>query len=55
MEKQKTEPQRTNELLEKLIILQLKNDGISQDNIAKFIGRNRQVVTEILRVLQPKP
>ncbi|MBB5063902.1 transcriptional regulator [Granulicella mallensis] len=54
MEKQKTEAQRTNELLEKLIVLQLKDTGVSQANIAKFIGKKRQVVSEMLRVFQSK-
>ena len=50
----RSESQRTNELLEKLIVLHLKDQGIPQESIAKFIGKKRQSVTEMLRALQVK-
>lgn len=42
---------RTNELLEKLIILALYNTGASQDVIAQFLGKSKTTINEMLKAL----
>lgn len=48
------ESQRTNELLEKLIIVQLLGQGVGVHQIAKFIGKRSQTVTDLLKPLKAK-
>jgi hypothetical protein len=51
MEKQ-SEQQKTNELLEKLIVVQLRGQGVGQNQIAKFLGKRTQAVTGMLQTLK---
>jgi len=51
MEKQ-SEQQKTNELLEKLLIVQLRGQGVGVQQIAKFIGKRAQTVTEMLKTIK---
>jgi transposase len=46
------EQQRTNELLEKLIVVQLSNQGVSQKQIAKFLGKRAQTITQMLQMVK---
>jgi transposase len=45
---------KTNELLEKLIIIQLSAQGIGVNQIAKFVGKRAQTVNDLLKPLKTK-
>jgi len=47
----KEQSDKTNELLEKLIILTLYNSGASQDVIAQFLGKSKTTINEVLKPL----
>ena len=46
------EIKKTNELLEKLIILQLSAQGVGVNQIAKFIGKRAQTINDLLKPLK---
>lgn len=50
---EQTEAQRTNELLEKLLVIQLRGQGASRDQIAKFLGKGTHAISDMLRVIRP--
>jgi len=49
MPRVKREDDRTEDLLEKLLVFQLFSLGASQARIAKIVGRGKQWVNEMLR------
>jgi hypothetical protein len=53
MERPENESQRTNELLEKLLIADLRHQGIGVDQIAKYVGKRNQWVNNQLKILRP--
>jgi hypothetical protein len=45
---------KVEELLQKLLVLQMYAMGVPQDKIAKTVGRQRQWVTELLKGMPRK-
>jgi hypothetical protein len=45
----KSEAERTVELLEKLLVMQMHSMGAAQDRIAKSVGRNKLWVNGLLK------
>ena len=43
---------RTNDLLEKLIVVQLRGQGVGQEQIARFLGKRNQSISEMLKPLK---
>jgi hypothetical protein len=48
------EDAKVEELLQKLVVLQMFSMGATQDKIAKTVGRQRQWVTDLLKGLPRK-
>ena len=47
-------PERSNELMEKLILMELHFRGVPQQNAALFIGKSKAYVNEVLKPLSKR-